>query len=159
MTIMYHLILSANTTLSVPRFLVIEGTFISARAGGMDGVPGIWSDDQIKQRRTITDAVHSKGSYIFCQLWALGRAGSPDILARSSNDVISSGDIPVSDKGPIPRPLSEKEIHDWTQDYVRAAKNAITAGFDGVEIHGANGYLPDRNFIEEMVLTLQIQVE
>ncbi|KAJ5396551.1 hypothetical protein N7509_004664 [Penicillium cosmopolitanum] len=130
---------------SVPgTLLVSEGTFISARAGGMEGVPGIWSEAQIKQWKTITDAVHSKGSYIFCQLWALGRAGSSDILAKTGNDVISSGNIPMSDEGSVPRPLSEEEIQAWIQDYVRAAKNAISAGFDGVEIHGANGYLPDQ---------------
>lgn len=124
--------------------LITEGTFITARAGGMDNVPGIWNDEQIKQWKTVTDAVHSKGSYIYCQLWALGRAAFPESLAKTGDDVISSGNIPMSDESPIPRSLNEDEIWDWINDYVRAAKNAIAAGFDGVEIHGANGYLPDQ---------------
>ncbi|OJJ79110.1 alkene reductase [Aspergillus glaucus CBS 516.65] len=130
---------------SVPGTLLInEGTFISARAGGTDNVPGIWSETQVKQWKTITDAVHDRGSYIFCQLWALGRAANPEVLARDGENVISSGDIPMTESSPIPRPLSEDEILDWVNDYARAAKNAISAGFDGVEIHGANGYLPDQ---------------
>lgn len=124
--------------------LITEGTLITARAGGMDNVPGIWNDEQIKQWKTVTDAVHSKGSYIYCQLWALGRAAFPESLAKTGDDVISSGNIPMSDESPIPRSLNEDEIWDWINDYVRAAKNAIAAGFDGVEIHGANGYLPDQ---------------
>ncbi len=90
--------------------LISEGTFISERAGGMENVPGIWNDAQIKQWRTITDAVHDRGSYIFCQLWALGRAADPQVLAKTGNDVISSGNIPISEKGPVPKPLDENEM-------------------------------------------------
>ncbi|OOF91819.1 hypothetical protein ASPCADRAFT_9233 [Aspergillus carbonarius ITEM 5010] len=130
---------------SVPGTLLItEGTFISARAGGMNNVPGIWNDAQINQWKTITDAVHQQGSYIFCQLWALGRAASPEILSQTNDEVISSGNIPIAESSPTPKPLDEHEILEWIQDYARAAKNAIAAGFDGVEIHGANGYLVDQ---------------
>lgn len=130
---------------SVPGTLLItEGTFISARAGGTENVPGIWNDAQIKQWKTITDAVHQRGSYIFCQLWALGRAANPEILTKTNDRVISSGNIPISESTTVPKPLGEDEISDWIGDYARAAKNAIAAGFDGVEIHGANGYLPDQ---------------
>ncbi|KAJ5515011.1 Aldolase-type TIM barrel [Penicillium fimorum] len=130
---------------SVPGTLLIsEGTFISERAGGTNNVPGIWSDAQIKQWKTITDAVHNRGSYIYCQLWALGRAANPDILSKTNNHVISSGNIPMTESSPVPKPLAEDEIIDWIHDYARAAKNAIAAGFDGVEIHGANGYLVDQ---------------
>ncbi|KAI2840411.1 hypothetical protein CBS147343_10347 [Aspergillus niger] len=131
---------------SVPGTLIItEGTFISARAGGMGHVPGIWSDAQIAQWKTITAAVHSQGSFIFCQLWALGRAAKPDVLQKEGGyRVVSSGDIPMSESSPAPTPLTEEEISGYITDYVRAAQNAIAAGFDGVEIHGANGYLPDQ---------------
>lgn len=138
---------------SVPGTLLIsEGTFISARAGGVRNVPGIWNDAQVQQWKTVTDAVHERRSYIYCQLWALGRAANPDVLAEDGDGdgdgdgakVVSSGDIPMAQSKPVPRPLSEEEIQDWIRDYVRAAKNAIAAGFDGVEIHGANGYLPDQ---------------
>ncbi|PYI09503.1 FMN-linked oxidoreductase [Aspergillus sclerotiicarbonarius CBS 121057] len=130
---------------SVPGTLLItEGTFISARAGGMNNVPGIWNDAQISQWRTITDAVHERGSYILCQLWALGRAASPEVLSRTNDHVISSGNIPISESSPTPKALDEQEIAEWIQDYARAAQNAVAAGFDGVEIHGANGYLVDQ---------------
>lgn len=131
---------------SVPGTLIIsEGTFISARAGGMGHVPGIWSEAQIAQWKTITSAVHSQGSFIFCQIWALGRAAKPDVLQKEGGyHVVSSGDIPMSESSPTPTPLTEEEISEYIADYVRAAQNAIAAGFDGVEIHGANGYLPDQ---------------
>lgn len=130
---------------SVPGTLLIsEGTFISARAGGRDHVPGIWSEAQIKQWKTITDAVHDHGSFIFCQLWALGRAAEPDDLGKHGYSVVSSGNIPMTESSPVPKPIGEDEISAWTDDYARAAKNAIAAGFDGVEIHGANGYLVDQ---------------
>ncbi|PLB50101.1 NADPH dehydrogenase [Aspergillus steynii IBT 23096] len=130
---------------STPGTLLInEGTFISARAGGMENVPGIWNDEQIKQWRTVTDAVHSQGSFIFCQLWALGRAAGPEVLAKDGYSVISSGNLPISESTAVPKPLTEDEIREWISDYAQAAKNAIAAGFDGVEIHGANGYLCDQ---------------
>lgn len=124
--------------------LITEGTFISPQAGGMDNVPGIWNYAQIKQWKTITHAVHARSCYIFCQLWALGRAANPDILNKTGHQVISSGNIPMPSTNAIPRPLTEKEILEWIDSYVQAAKNAMDAGFDGVEIHGANGYLCDQ---------------
>ncbi|KAJ5378268.1 NADPH dehydrogenase [Penicillium cataractarum] len=124
--------------------LITEGTFISPQAGGFENVPGIWNDAQIQQWKTITDSVHARGSYIFCQLWALGRAADPEVLKKTGHKVISSGDIPISSTSSIPRPLTEEEIGDWVNSYVQAAKNAMEAGFDGVEIHGANGYLCDQ---------------
>ncbi|KAL4897834.1 NADPH dehydrogenase [Aspergillus ambiguus] len=130
---------------SVPGTLLIsEGTFITPRAGGMDNVPGIWNEAQITQWRTITDAVHERGSYIYCQLWALGRAAKPQVLTKDGYGVVSSGDIPIDASGPTPKPLTDEEILEWIGDYARAAQNAIDAGFDGVEIHGANGYLCDQ---------------
>ncbi|PYH95281.1 12-oxophytodienoate reductase [Aspergillus ellipticus CBS 707.79] len=131
---------------SIPGTLLIsEGTFITARAGGTAHVPGIWSPAQIQQWKTITSAVHQRGSHIFCQLWALGRAANPAILAQTGDEVTSSGNIPLTNTPTtVPRPLAEAEILDWIQDDVHAAQNAIAAGFDGVEIHGANGYLPDQ---------------
>lgn len=130
---------------SVPGTLLIsEGTFISEQAGGNDHVPGIWSDAQIAQWKTITDAVHEKGSFIYCQLWALGRAATEAVLAKAGFDVVSSSAIPIDESRPTPRALEEDEILQFIEDYARAARNAIAAGFDGVEIHGANGYLCDQ---------------
>lgn len=135
---------------SIPGTLLIsEGSFISERAGGNNNVPGIYTDAQIEKWKEITSAVHQKGSYIFCQLWALGRAAKPDILSAGGHRVVSSGNLPMSPDAPVPHPLTEEEIDGFIQDYVTAAKNAIKAGFDGVEIHGANGYLCDQ-FLQEM---------
>lgn len=130
---------------SVPGTLLItEATFISPRAGGYPNVPGIWNDTQIAAWKQVTDAVHAKGSYIYLQLWALGRVANPDVLKASGHDLVSSSDVPASPDGPVPRALSESEIQDFIADYAQAARNAIAAGFDGVEIHGANGYLIDQ---------------
>ncbi|KAJ5774244.1 hypothetical protein N7457_009140 [Penicillium paradoxum] len=126
---------------SVPGTLLIsEATLISARAGGFPNVPGIYNDAQIAAWKEVTDAVHAKGSHIYLQLWGLGRVANPDFLKASSGDeIISSSATPVSPDAPVPRALSESEIRDWIADYAQAARNAIAAGFDGVEIHAANG--------------------
>ncbi|CAG8012962.1 unnamed protein product [Penicillium olsonii] len=130
---------------SVPGTLLIsEATIITPRAGGLPNVPGIYNDAQIAAWKEVTDAVHAKGSYIYMQLWAHGGVGIPDILKASGNELVSSSPTPVSEEAQTPRALSESEIHEWIADYAQAARNAITAGFDGVEIHGANGYLIDQ---------------
>jgi NADPH2 dehydrogenase len=131
---------------SVPGTLLItEATFISPRASGYENVPGIYSPEQIAAWKTVTDAVHAKGSYIFCQLWALGRAADKDVLQKEGGyDVVSSSAIAIGEGQSTPRGLSVEEIKDFVADYANAAKCAIEAGFDGVEIHGANGYLVDQ---------------
>lgn len=135
---------------SVPGTLLItEATFITPRAGGYRNVPGIWSQEQIQAWRKVTSAVHEKKSFIFLQLWALGRAATAEVLeAESGDQVVSSSDVPISATSSKPRPLSTDEIAEYVKDYAQAAKNAIEAGFDGVEIHGANGYLVDQ-FIQD----------
>jgi NADPH2 dehydrogenase len=126
---------------SVPGTLLItEATFISPQASGYASVPGLWTQEQLKAWREITDAVHAKGSYIFCQLWALGRAAGAPFMESKGLDVVSSSGIPISEKSAVPRELKEEEILQFIKAYADAARNAIeVAGFDGVEIHGANG--------------------
>lgn len=95
----------------------------------------------------VTDAVHAKGSFIFLQLWALGRVAEPTILKQEGDfDVVGPSPIPLtSNKDSVtPRELTVAEIKEYVQLYAKAARNAIEAGFDGVEIHGANGYLVDQ---------------
>ncbi|KAJ5615661.1 hypothetical protein N7537_000775 [Penicillium hordei] len=135
---------------SVPGTLLIsEATSIAARAGGYPNAPGIYNDAQIAAWKEVTDAVHAKGSYIYLQLWALGRVASRELLqAQGGFDLISSSATPMDAKSATPRALTETEIHGWIADYAQAARNAIAAGFDGVEIHGANGYLIDQ-FIQD----------
>ncbi|CAG7993475.1 unnamed protein product [Penicillium salamii] len=131
---------------SVPGTLLItEATIITPRAGGLPNVPGIYNDAQIAAWKEVTDAVHAKGSYIYMQLWAHGRVAMPDVLkADGGHELVSSSAIPVSEDAQTPRALSESEIHEWIADYAQAARNAVAAGFDGVEIHAANGYLIDQ---------------
>jgi NADPH2 dehydrogenase len=135
---------------SVPGTLIItEATFITPQAGGYAHVPGIWSDDQVRAWKEVTDAVHAKGSFIFLQLWALGRLARPDVLAKTGHKVVSSSAVAVGPDQPAPHALTESEIQDYISDYVYASKNAIAAGFDGVQLHGANGYLPDQ-FLQDV---------
>ncbi|KAF1817468.1 putative N-ethylmaleimide reductase [Eremomyces bilateralis CBS 781.70] len=130
---------------SVPgTLLVSEATFISPQQGGYANVPGIYNDAQIEAWRKITKVVHAKGSHIFCQLWALGRTANPDVAKTENITITSSSDIPVSSAHAVPTSLTIEQIKSTIEDYAQAARNAIEAGFDGVELHGANGYLIDQ---------------
>ncbi|KAI0314486.1 hypothetical protein OF83DRAFT_444221, partial [Amylostereum chailletii] len=86
---------------------------------------------------------------IYCQLWALGRQNSPAVLAKGGFDYVSAGDVPTAPDAPKPRPLTIAEIKEYPELFATAAQNAIKAGFDGVEIHGANGYLLDQ-FLQDI---------
>lgn len=126
--------------------LIAEATFISPRASGQPNAPGIWNSNQIAAWQRVTDAVHAKGCFIFLQLWALGRRAMPDLLARAEGGpypVVGPSPIAVQN-GPVPRELSRDEIQLFIEDYAAAGRNAMLAGFDGVEIHAANGYLVDQ---------------
>ncbi|CAE6528783.1 unnamed protein product [Rhizoctonia solani] len=130
--------------------LITEATLISPEAGGYDFVPGIWSDEQIKAWKKVTDEVHKRRSYIFLQLWALGRTAETKVLEREGISYVSASPIPMQEDGPIPRALTEAEIKQYVEKYAQAAKNAVLkAGFDGVEIHSATGYLPDQ-FLQDV---------
>ncbi|KAI5860576.1 FMN-linked oxidoreductase [Durotheca rogersii] len=124
--------------------LITEGTFITKRAGGYNFAPGIWSQEQIAAWKEVTDAVHAKGSFIYVQLWALGRTADPEVTKADGVELHSASAIPYAEGKPIPKPLTIDEIQSYVADYAQAARNAIEAGFDGVEVHGANGYLPDQ---------------
>ncbi|KAG6827069.1 hypothetical protein H0H92_013322 [Tricholoma furcatifolium] len=130
--------------------LIAEATLLDPRGGGYFNAPGLWSDEQIAAWKEITDAVHACGSSIFVQLWTLGRIADPAVLASYEPSdpypVVGASDSPLSTQtSPIPRPLSVDEIQQYVGWYARAASNAVhRAGFDGVEIHGANGYLVDQ---------------
>ncbi|CAE6493698.1 unnamed protein product [Rhizoctonia solani] len=128
--------------------LISEATLVSPEAGGYDNVPGIWNKEQITGWRKVVDAVHQRGSYIFLQLWATGRAADPRVLEKKGYTYVSSSPSPLQQSGHpgvTPRELSKTEIHQYVENYARAAENAVyEAGFDGVEIHAANGYLIDQ---------------
>ncbi|KAJ5295881.1 FMN-linked oxidoreductase [Penicillium antarcticum] len=139
---------------SVPGTLIVtEATIISPRHGGYSNVPGIFNDEQIASWKEITKAVHDQGSYIFLQLWAMGRAANPSIMAHSGHDLVSASDVPMksmfSEERHHPVPMTESEIQGTISDFAAAAEKAMLAGFDGVEIHGANGYLIDQ-FLQDV---------
>ncbi|KAJ7439989.1 hypothetical protein FB451DRAFT_144035 [Mycena latifolia] len=128
--------------------LITEATTIAARAAGYRHVPGVWSDAQIASWKTVADRVHAKGSYIFLQLYALGRAAEPEALAEEGLPYVSASAVPLTG-GEVPHALTVEEIQEYVQLWATAASNAVhKAGFDGVEIHGANGYLIDQ-FLHE----------
>lgn len=133
--------------------IVTEATVISPRNGGYPNVPGIYSKAQIAAWKKITHAVHEKGSYIYLQLWALGRTANPGFLNQQGHALVSASDVPMQsafgNEMHYPRPMTENEIQGAVSDFAAAAENAMLAGFDGVEIHGANGYLVDQ-FLQDV---------
>jgi N-ethylmaleimide reductase len=129
--------------------IVTEATQISAEGQGYLDTPGVYSDEQIASWRRVTDAVHAQGGTIVVQLWHVGRIshvslqpnGQPPVssTARTANGktFTKEGFVPVS----APRALREDELPRIVADYRHAARSALASGFDGVEVHGANGYL------------------
>ncbi|RDW64357.1 alkene reductase [Aspergillus mulundensis] len=135
---------------SIPGTLLItEGTLVSAAAGGgFPSAPGIWRGEQIAAWKEITDAVHKKGSFIFVQLFAMGRAADSDVAGSEGIEIVGPSAIPIphgeKPGAPTPREMTIAEIKQTVADFVAASRNARAAGFDGVEIHAANGYLLDQ---------------
>lgn len=124
--------------------IVSEATIISHSATGALNVPAIWSENHVKSWRKVTDAVHAKGCFIYCQLWHQGRASYPDALKSEGLRMLSASAVPIGEGYQTPEAMTDCEIQEAIADYAKAAQNATAAGFDGVEIHGANGYLPDQ---------------
>ncbi|PYH75700.1 FMN-linked oxidoreductase [Aspergillus uvarum CBS 121591] len=135
---------------SEPGTLIItEGTMVSAAAcGGFSNAPGIWRADQIAAWKEITDAVHARGSFIYVQLFGMGRAADSTVAASEGIDIVAPSAIPIpadeNPAAPTPRAMTRAEIRQTVVDFATAARNARAAGFDGVEVHGANGYLLDQ---------------
>ncbi|KAI0039382.1 hypothetical protein FA95DRAFT_1550708 [Auriscalpium vulgare] len=132
---------------SAPGTLIItEATFIAAEAGGYKNAPGIWTEEQIAGWKKIVDTAHAKGSSIYLQLWALGAAGKKEVLAEEGgHPYTGAGDKVFEPFTEPPRPMTVEEIHQFTEFYATASRNAVEkAGFDGVEVHMANGYLLDQ---------------
>ncbi|MDH2435530.1 alkene reductase [Pokkaliibacter sp. MBI-7] len=129
--------------------IITEATQISPQAQGYQDTPGLYTPAQIAGWRKVTDAVHAKGGKIFVQLWHVGRISHVDLQPNGSAPVAPSA-IRAETKVFVnnsfaetsePRALEIDEIQDIIEDFRQAAANAIQAGFDGVEVHGANGYL------------------
>ncbi|MET0334843.1 MAG: alkene reductase [Rhizobacter sp.] len=132
--------------------VIAEATQVSETAQGYDATPGLHTEEQIAGWKKVTDAVHAQGGKIFVQLWHTGRIGhsrfqpnnappvAPSaILANGKTYIIGEGFVPTTE----PRALETIEVASVVNDFRTAAGNAIKAGFDGVEVHGAHGYLVD----------------
>ena len=132
--------------------IITEATPISPTAHGYPALPGIYSAEQVAGWRKITDAVHEKGGKIVIQLWHVGRISHPSLLPNQVLPVAPSAIKPAGKAFTYqglqdyvtPRALTLDELPAIVADYVTAAKLAIEAGFDGVEVHAANGYLLDQ---------------
>ncbi|XP_052202708.1 putative 12-oxophytodienoate reductase 11 [Diospyros lotus] len=139
--------------------LITEATGVSDTAQGYTDTPGIWTKEQVEAWKPIVDAVHARGGTFFCQLWHVGRVSNQDFQPNhqapiSSTDKsvaprLQSNGYDVAYFSP-PRRLRTDEIPQIVNDFRLAAKNAIETGFDGVEIHGAHGYLIEQ-FLKDQV--------
>ncbi len=123
--------------------IITEGTQISPQGAGYPNTPGIYNHQQVKAWTKITDAVHEQGGRIFLQLWHVGRVSYPGIQPNDEPSLAPSA-IKADGAYVQPRALDLAEISDIVEEYRIAAGNAIAAGFDGVEVHAANGYLIDQ---------------
>jgi 2,4-dienoyl-CoA reductase-like NADH-dependent reductase (Old Yellow Enzyme family) len=131
--------------------IISEATAISAEGRGWPNAPGIWTDTHVAGWKKVTDAVHAEGGAIVLQLWHMGRTVHPDMLGGQppvSASVTTAPDhahTPTGRQDYQPaRALAVEEIGRVIEDYRKAAENAKAAGFDGVQLHGANGYLVDQ---------------
>jgi len=132
--------------------LITEATQVAAKGQGYPRTPGIHSEAQVEGWSTVTDAVHEAGGRIFLQLWHVGRISHPDYLGGETpvapSAVRPEGEVLTPDMEMVPfetpRALETDEVPTVVDQYRRGAENAHRAGFDGVEIHAANGYLIDQ---------------
>jgi N-ethylmaleimide reductase len=133
--------------------IVTEGTSPSPNGLGYARIPGIFTPEQVRGWRAVVDAVHARGGRIFVQMMHTGRIGHPanlpegaEILAPSA--VAAAGQMFTDAEGmrphPVPRAMTGQDIRTVVEEFARGARNAREAGFDGVELHSANGYLPEQ---------------
>ncbi|KAK6945518.1 NADH:flavin oxidoreductase/NADH oxidase, N-terminal, partial [Dillenia turbinata] len=149
-----HAILYYSQRASKGGLLITEATGVSDTAQGYPETPGIWTKEQVEAWKPIVKAVHDKGGLFFCQIWHCGRVSTYGLQPNGQAPISSTdkGITPGLDGGDWspPRRLRVDEIPSIVNDFRLAARNAIEAGFDGIEIHGANGYLLDQ-FMKDQV--------
>ncbi|KAJ9167315.1 hypothetical protein P3X46_021979 [Hevea brasiliensis] len=154
-----HAILYYSQRTTKGGLLIAEATGISDTAQGLNFTPGIWTKEQVEAWKPIVDAVHAKGGIFFCQIIHVGRASNSGFQPNgqapiSSTDKSLTPQIGCDDTDVVqftpPRRLRTDEIPQVVNDFRIAARNAMEAGFDGVEIHGAHGYLIDQ-FMKDQV--------
>ncbi|XP_047333815.1 12-oxophytodienoate reductase 2-like [Impatiens glandulifera] len=154
-----HAILYYSQRTTNGGLLISEATGVSNTAQGYPETPGIWTKEQTEAWKPIVEAVHEKGGIFFCQIWHVGRVSNSGFQPNGQSPISStdkaltpqlrSNGIDVAQFTP-PRRLSTEEIPEIVNDFRLAARNAIDAGFDGIEIHGAHGYLIDQ-FLKDQI--------
>ncbi|XP_047318441.1 12-oxophytodienoate reductase 2-like [Impatiens glandulifera] len=155
-----HAILYYSQRTTNGGLLISEATGVSNTAQGYAETPGIWTKEQTEAWKPIVDAVHEKGGIFFCQIWHVGRVSNSGFQPKGQSPIsstdkamtpqIRSNVIDDVAQFTPPRRLSIEEIPEIVNDFRLAARNAIDAGFDGVEIHGAHGYLIDQ-FLKDQI--------
>lgn len=154
-----HAILYYSQRTTKGGLLIAEATGVSDTSQGYPLTPGIWTKEQVEAWKPIVDAVHAKGGIFFCQIWHAGRVSNTGFQPNGQAPIsctdkpltpqLRSNGIDVAPFSP-PRRLSTEEVPLIVNDFRVAARNAMEAGFDGVEIHGAHGYLIDQ-FMKDKV--------
>lgn len=131
--------------------IISEATSVSPQGVGYWGTPGIWNDAQARGWKLVTEEVHSAGGRIFLQLWHVGRISDPELLGGelpvAPSPIAAAGHVSAlrpKRPHPVPRALRTEEIPGIVDDFRQGAERAKAAGFDGVELHAANGYLIDQ---------------
>lgn len=122
--------------------IITEATYISEKSGAHPGAPGLYTSEHVTKWKRIVDRVHAKGGKIVVQLWASGWTND----GKAGIPIVSAGDRPMAEGKPAPHALTEEEIQEYIKDHVESAKMAMEAGFDGIELHGAHGYLINQFF-------------
>ncbi|GJP33484.1 hypothetical protein CLOM_g18020 [Closterium sp. NIES-68] len=135
------------------QLLIAEATAVGATAHGYPNMPGLYTCEQVEAWKPVVQAVKAKGGIFFCQLWHAGRASHPDYQPGGALPLAPSA-VPITDQQvytgsgmqdyPTPRPMTEADIKTVIAEFRVAARGAMEAGFDGVEIHGGNGYLVEQ---------------
>lgn len=127
--------------------IISEATGISPQGLGWPNTPGLWRDDQVEAWKPVAEAVHQAGGRIVAQLWHMGRLARPDVNGlQPLSSSVSRAPYQIPEKNPYgeARAATMAEIKEAIEQYAQAAHNALAAGFDGVQVHGANGYLVDQ---------------
>ncbi|XP_034206136.1 12-oxophytodienoate reductase 2-like [Prunus dulcis] len=154
-----HAILYYSQRTSQGGLLIAEASGVSDTAQGYPDMPGLWTREQVEAWKPIVDAVHAKGGVFFCQIWHAGRVSNSGFQPNGQAPIsctdkplppqLLTNGVDIAEYTP-PRRLKKDEIPQIVNDLRLAARNAIEAGFDGVEIHGAHGYLIDQ-FMKDQV--------
>ncbi|KAJ9609721.1 hypothetical protein H2200_006049 [Cladophialophora chaetospira] len=135
---------------AVPGTLIItEANLVSPEHSGYTNAPGIWNAEQIAAWRKITDAVHSKGSSMFLQVMALGRMADPSEAKKEGFTIVGASDIPWMAGAVVPKVMTVEDVTRTVQQFGQAAKNAVEAGFDGIELLAGNGMLVEQ-FLQDV---------